>query len=91
MVQGRADLIAELTDANAKIKKWWECRDKGEFVERLIHVELADHACWIERFIHSDVLVNGFQVLICPFELQDRPFEGMRFTPAFQFHNEELS
>ena len=88
VVQSRPNLITELSDSDTKIEKWWHEREQGTFVERLIRIELTEHACWIERLVSSEVVLDGFQVLFCPLELKHRPFKRMRFTPALKIHDD---
>ncbi|MCH7843213.1 MAG: hypothetical protein IID01_10665 [Chloroflexi bacterium] len=88
VVQSRPDLVTELPDSDTKIEEWWREREQGTFIERLIRIELTEHSCGIERLVSSEVLVDGFQVLFCPLELEDRPFKRMRFTPSLKIHHE---
>lgn len=88
VVQGRPDLVTELPDSDTKIKKWWHEREQGTFIERLICIELTEHACWVERIVSSEVVIDGFQVLFCPLELEHRPFKQVRLTPTLKIHHE---
>ena len=88
VVQNRPDLVTELPDSDTKIEEWWHEREQGTFIERLIRIELTEHSCGVERLVSSEVVVDGFQVLFCPLELEHRPFKQMRFTPALKIHHE---
>ena len=87
VIEGGSNLVTEFADSDTEVKEWWKARDEPAFVERLVRIEFTDHACWIERRVASEVFIDGFQMLMCPLELKERPFKRMRFTPALKFHS----
>lgn len=82
IIESGAKLVSEFANLDAEVEEWREPSIKPSFIERLVSIEIVDHAYWVKSLILRDIAVDGVEVLLRPPDFETRTLAWMGFFPG---------